>query len=162
MNAKIKNLLDKYYNGETSLEEEELIRNSLSLEETNLDEHYSRLIFKTFLEEREETAPSSIKVLPKMPCCRRIFCKKRIYAAAGIAACFALICNFFLHYHNQNYGAYVIINGVRIDDEDLALQYINESFAESERINNFELAQLYEMQKNENEMNAIADNIFNN
>jgi cell division protein FtsL len=161
MNANIKNLLDKYYNGETSLEEEEVLKNSLFLEETNQNEDYSRLIFKTFLEEREETVPSFIKILPKMSHYRGNFYKKWIYAAAGIAACFVLVCSLFLHHNNQNYDAYVIINGVRINDEKLALQYINESFAESERINNFGLTQLYEMQKIENEMNAIANNIFN-
>jgi uncharacterized OsmC-like protein len=64
-----------------------------------------------------------------MPHYRGNFYKKWIYATAGIAACFALVCSLFLRHNNQNYDAYVIINGVRIDDENIALQYINESFA---------------------------------
>jgi len=165
MDPNFKNLIDKYYNGETSLQEEELLRNSLTCNEDLSDDLYSSLIFKTFVEEKKEQAPDSLQLLPQtIPFHRKciINYKKCIYATAGVAACLAVIFTVFFHQTKaSNDCAYVIINGVRIDDEKLALKYIQESFEEEERINKIELELLQEMLEKENEMNTIANNMFN-
>jgi hypothetical protein len=157
-------LLEKYYKGETSLEEEALLKSTLLSEDKVSDDIYSHFLFHAFEEEKKELAPDSVKVFSFLrPKSSKIsfYRNKWISIIGGVAACLAIVFTLF-HYHNkQEYEAYVIINGVRINDEKLALQYINESIEEEERINKFALAQFYELEKIENELNEIANNIIN-
>jgi len=162
MNANIKNLIEKYYKGETSLDEERMLQNILSSDETNADDPYSHLIFKTFSEEREELAPSSIKTLPKVMSLQQksIFNhKKWIYAITGTAACLAIFFGIFSYHNKQQNRAYVIINGVKINDEKLAIQYINDSFKKQDSIMNAALTQLDEMEKIGRKLNNIENTL---
>jgi hypothetical protein len=156
---KQKLLIEKYYKGKTSLEEENLLKNT---EETDDEDIYIRLMFNVFLEEKGETSPPSVKIFSpplQKPGRFTFFRKQWLRIAAGAAACLLVAFGTFFYKYEQKNCAYVIINGVRINDEKLALQYINESFEEEERINKMALAQLDEMEKIENELNEIEKQI---
>jgi len=161
MNTNINHLIDKYYKGEASLAEEVFLKNSLLCDETLPDDLYSSLIFKTFSEERDALAPDAIKSLNKTMCNK----KKSvtwIYVVTGIAACLAIAFSLFFHHYNKHdYSAYVIINGIRYNDETMAMEYINKVFEEEARIEKMALAQLHEMNQIENELNDIENNINN-
>jgi hypothetical protein len=159
MNMNLQILIEKYYNGETSLDEEAELRKTFSSEKIKNDDPYTQLMYNTFAEEKNEKAPSAAKIFsPKS----KRFLKKWAYFSSGAAACFLIVVSLLFYKYTQANNAYVIINGVRINDENLALQYIKESFEEEERITNMGLEQLYEMGKTENDLNEIANNIINN
>jgi len=154
-------LLEKYYRGETSLQEEDQLRSILTSEEKNADS----CIFNAFAEEKNEKMPFSIKTarfLSQKPLKIPFYRKKWIQIASGMAACLLIVFGLIFFKKPQQPTAYVIINGVRINDKNLALQYINESFEEEERIINSALAQLYEMNHIEKELTEIANNNINN
>jgi len=160
MTMNIKNLIEKYYKGETSSEEEKILRDVFSSNETNTDDLYSYLIFKTFSEEKKEPVPSSIKTLPKMTNSQHksiLNHKKWMYAITGTAACLAIIFGTFFYQNKQKNSAYVIINGVRINDENLAIQYISNSFKKEDSIMNIALTQLEKMEKVESKLNNIEN-----
>jgi hypothetical protein len=164
MNKEITQLIDKYYKGETTLEEEHALKDILSSEEINNDDLYCRQMLLAFSGEKEEITPSSAKIFsPTLKKTRKFssYYRKWLYAAAGMAACVAIFFSTFFYLHAQEHSAYVIINGVRINDEKLALQYIKENFEEEARIEKFAIAQLEEMNKIEDELNTIANNINN-
>jgi len=164
MDTNIKNLIDKYYKGETSLEEEKILRDSYSSEEIFSNDPYSCMIFKTFSEERKEKTPPSIKTLHKTLNFKRksiLNYKQWLYAAAGMAACLAIIFTVYFHHNKHEYYAYVVIDGVRYDDEKLAFQYISESFEEEERIEKIALAQWDEMNRIEKELNELENQLNN-
>ena len=158
-------LLEKYYKGETSLEEENLLKSTILSDEKTTDELYTSLLFNAFSDEKKEEAPPSIKTLLFLSQKSKkndFNLKKWISIATAAAACLAIVFTLFHYNKKQEYEAFVIINGIRINDEKLALQYIKESFEEEERIIQLGLAQLSEMEKIENELNEIANNIINN
>jgi len=164
MDTNINHLLEKYYKGETSLEEEKFLRNTLSFEEAQTEDSYSSLIFKTFNEEREAAAPTTLKSLYKTRYCKRKsgYYKKWIYAAASIAACLAVVFTIGLHYLNQHdYSTYIIINGVRYNDEKLAKEYLNKICEEEEHIEEMVVTQLDEMCQMENELYNVENQINN-
>jgi hypothetical protein len=140
-------LIEKYYKGETSLDEENLLKGIAKIEDEDI---YTHQMFSTFLEEKKEVSPPSVKIFsPPLSKPRRFtFYRKRwVKIATGTAACLLVAFGLLFYKYEQKNCAYVIINGVRINDEKLALQYINESFEEEERINRMALAQLEEKEK---------------
>ncbi len=130
MNTDIEKLIDKYYKGETSLDEEKLLRDTLPSEEIKDEHTYDQLLFKTFQEEKEEQAPSSTKVFfqtinkPH----KFIFSHKRmLYLTSGITACLIFVIGIIFYQLEQKNAAYVMINGVRINDKKLAVELVNEN-----------------------------------
>jgi hypothetical protein len=158
-------LIEKYYKGETSLEEENELRIAFSSEEAKNNDHCTQLIFNAFAEEKAQIIPSTVKLFSptnKVSTKFSFYCKKWVSITSGAVACLLLVFGLLFYKHTQANNAYVIINGVRINDEKLALQYIIESFEEEERINEIAKTQLQEMERIENELNEIANNILNN
>ena len=159
---KIEELIEKYYQGETSLEEENMLKSKLSSDETEYDDISTRLLFTAFSEEKNEPAPPSVKTLSFLSKNHKTFSfyrNKWLQLVTGAAACLCIMFGLFYYKHTQANNAYVIINGVRINDEKLALQYIQESFEEEERFNTMALAQLEEMEQIENELNNVENQI---
>jgi hypothetical protein len=164
MDTDIKKLIEKYYQGKTSLEEEKQLRNSLFSKDIKDADLYSHLIFNAFGEEKEEKAPFSTKTL--LPTANKpkkftFYRKKWLYGTSGIAACFVFVVGMYFYKYQQENTAYVIINGVRINDEKLAMQYLNESYMEEKRIMEKCLAPVYEMEKIEKKLDKIAENSIN-
>ena len=131
MSTDIKKLIDKYYSGETSLEEEKKLRNALSCEETKQEDIYNKLIFNALEEEKAETSPLSLKTFSLLENKSRKFTlyRKWLYITSGIAACLLVVFGTFF-YQNKKDTAYVMINGIRINDEKLAIEYVNKQFSE--------------------------------
>jgi len=169
MNTDIKNLIDKYYSGETSLEEEKQLRNLLSAEETKGEEHYSKLILNAFCEEKAETAPISLKTFS--PCTSKpqkwaFLPKKWLYITSGIAACLVVAWGIIFYQHEPKDTAYLIVNGVRIDDEKRAIEEVNKQFAAISCQINKGLDALRKVEENERNVEEkikfITNNIINN
>ena len=128
---KIKKIIEKYYSGETSLEEEKWLRNALSCEKIKQDDSYIKLIFNAFTEEKTETSPIFVKTFSSLKHTSRKFTFwKWGYITSGIAACLLLAFGVFFYQYEQKHTAYVMINGVRINDEKLAIESVNQQFAE--------------------------------
>lgn len=158
----IKNLLEKYYNGKTSLEEEKLLQKTLLAEENNEDDIYSRLLFNAFEKEKQEIAPESLKIFsPKIQKHKQLKNnKKRLwYIASGIAACFIITfsaINIINNYQERN-TAYLVVNGIRIDDQELAIQRITKKLAKRNAILNKNLTAVSEMGNIEEKLISIIN-----
>jgi len=155
MNTDIKKLMDKYYSGTTSLEEEKQLRNALFSEETKHNDICSKLIFNAFEEEKAVTAPFSAKTfspLQDKPRKFRFYRKKWVYIASGIAACLLVVLGTFFYQYEQKNTAYVMINGVRINDEKLAIEYVNKQFSEISCNIDKGLESLRKVEENEKEI----------
>ena len=167
MDTDIKKIIEKYYQGKTSLEEEKQLRNSLSSKDIKGADLYCHLIFNAFGEEKEEKAPFSTKtVLPtaNKPKKFTFYRKKWLYGTSGIAACFVFVVGMYFYKYQQENTAYVIINGVRINDEKLAMQYLNSSFSKIDYTIERRLISSYKIEKIEKiekKINKIAENSIN-
>jgi len=159
-----KQLLEKYYEGKTSIDEEKELKELLSSKENSAEEVCTKLMFNAFAEEKTAIAPSHTKLFSpttKNSTKYSFYNKKWISIVGGAVACVAIIFGLFFYKNTKANNAYVIINGVRINDEKLAQQYIKESFDEEKRIAEIAFAQLKEMEQIEKELNEIANNIIN-
>lgn len=121
---KIDDLLNKYFEGETSCEEEQWIRHYFSEEE--VPEHLLcyKPMFAYFDNEitREQVRN---KFIPRR--------KRVIYTLSGIAACaiIAVAVSTFLHSSNDSFKEnYVVINGKCYTDEATIKAYAKASFQE--------------------------------
>jgi len=158
-----KKLIEKYYKGETSLDEENRLRDTIDSKDAKSSDQYCRLMFDAFSKEKDEAVPSSVKsfTILNHKYQKIAFYRKRwIYIASGIAACFIVVFSMFLYLFKQENNAYVIINGVRINDEKLAIQYINNSFKKEDSIINVALTQLDEIEKIGSQLNSM-ENMLN-
>jgi hypothetical protein len=164
MNTDIRKLIDKYYSGKTSLEEEEWLRKSLSYEEIKHDENHIKQIFDAFEEEKTETTPMSAKTFsPLKDKSQRftLYHKKWIYITSGIAACLLIVFGTFFYQYKQKNTAYVMIDGVRINDEKLAIEYVNNQFSEISSKIDKSLEPLRNVEKKEKEIKEKLNFITN-
>ncbi len=121
---KIDDLLDKYFEGETSCEEEQWIRHYFSEEE--VPEHL--LCYKpmfTYFENEIAREQARNKFIPRR--------KRAIYTLSGIAACAIIVVavSTFLHSSNDSFKKnYVVINGKCYTDEATIKAYAKASFQE--------------------------------
>ena len=116
---KMNELLDKYFRGETSLAEEEILK-SYFLSETVKSEHEScRVLFEVFDQELSEKAETPLlKVLPRQREVKHFWIKTFSYS--GIAA--ALVLALWVQYPRSEKD-YAIIHGHRINDPEYAQKY---------------------------------------
>jgi hypothetical protein len=116
---KMNELLDKYFRGETSLAEEEILK-SYFLSEAVKSEHESyRVLFEVFDQEKKETANAPLlKVLPRQREIKHFWIKTFSYS--GIAA--ALVLALWVQYPRSEKD-YAIIHGHRINDPEYAQKY---------------------------------------
>lgn len=105
----IDELLDKYFDGETSLQEEDVLREYFRKE--TIEERHRQYVpmFAFFTHERETKQPTSVKPANQK--------KKRSFIAWGsIAASILLAVSTFLFLDRNSNQSYVYINGTRISD----------------------------------------------
>lgn len=114
-------LLNKYFDGETSCEEERLIRRYFS--EEKVPEHL--LCYKPMFAYFDEEISKEKTVHKIVPRKRTI-----MYAISGIAACaiIAIATNAFLHHNRTNTENYVMIDGKICTDEAVVKAYAKASF----------------------------------
>lgn len=117
----IENLIEKYFEGETSLEEEKLLRDFFISNE-NIPAHLSNyvFIFSAWKEDAHLTLNARFdeKILSQISHTQKLH-RMFTYSLSGIAATL-LLGVFFLFIQDNN--AYIVENGVRIDDEAVAME----------------------------------------
>jgi len=126
--VEIKELLDRYYEGESTDADEQRLREYFTSKEVSAELQPYRSIFACLQHEREH--PSEQPAIISLPSIqsRRV---KWWYAAASVAAC-GLVAIFTTREHqpatqNACVGTYVMINGICYDDLALVKKYATEA-----------------------------------
>ena len=129
----IDNLLNKYFEGETNIEEERMIREFFNQE--NLPEHLKELApMFTFIED-ERVALEALKEIKDISPTTRQTTKKKLtlsrsfFISAVSAACITAVL-FLFSPNNSNSGEnqnYAWINGKRITDKDMIRMFAEKS-----------------------------------
>ena len=140
----MKELLEKYYNGTSSLQEEEALKKYFQEKQVEDEFLLDKKIFDFFEQEKK----SSSKPTPKSTSLKRL-----IYISTGIAAIFIL--GFFIvKPHLQEQQNFAIINEQYITDEKILREYaqnkintINAKIQKTEQKNAKKIKQVAERQK---------------
>jgi hypothetical protein len=112
-------LLQKYFRGETTLNEEKELKKYFRTGKVRPEHESYRVLFEAFDEELNETASSPLKkVLPLQRDKKHYFI--RVISYSGIAAALALTLWVIRPGTNDDYA---IIRGKRIDNPEFAQQY---------------------------------------
>jgi len=112
-------LLEKYFRGETSLEDEKELKQYFLTGNVSPDLETYRILFGVFDQELTEKAISPlIKVLPKQRKNKRIWLQS--FFTTGIAATIVIVLWVHLPPSSLNY---TIIGGTRIDNTEFAQRY---------------------------------------
>ena len=138
---KIKELLDRYYEGETTDAEEQRLREYFSSDDVAVELQPYRSIFSYLNHERQVPGSGSgfnqscIIQKSKITCAGQVRSKNRKsnwwYAAAAAVACL-LTATFLIHEFQPKpqalcEGTYVMINGICYDDLALVRKYATET-----------------------------------
>lgn len=118
---KIDELLDKYFEGETSNEEEKLIRRYFSEEKIPENLLCYKPMFAYFDKEIDKEKQIH-KVVPRK--------RTIMYTISSITACtlIAIAVNTFIHHNKVENGNYVMIDGKTYTDEAVVKAYAKASF----------------------------------
>jgi len=108
-------ILDKYFNGETSVDEENILKLYFKSDQVAAEHLAYKPLFDAFKIEASETMANKLQSKP-----RQFFLQKWIYAGSGVAA--AVLLAFWLFGSPVFQGDYAIVNGTRINDHELAQQ----------------------------------------
>ena len=116
--VKIKILLEKYFDGESSLEEERALREYFTRNEVVPEEFaYARELFLYFNEESDVRFENSEVVKTKR------LQRKYLLRLTGIAASILLIAGvLFYALRPETQVTYAVINGVKITDKEIAIK----------------------------------------
>jgi len=127
---KMNELLDKYFKGETTLEQEKELKNYFI--GTNIAEKHKpyQALFDVFAEELEDKACLPLKkVWPKQQSVKRLWIKAFSYS--GIAATILIVLWIQRPQQSDNYA---IVSGNRIEDPDYAQKYAEKKFSKVNEI----------------------------
>ncbi len=108
-------ILDKYFNGETSVDEENILKLYFKSDQVAAEHLAYKPLFDAFKIEASETMAIKQQSKP-----RPFFLQQWIYAGSGVAA--AVLLALWLFGSPLFQGDYAIVNGTRINDHELALQ----------------------------------------
>jgi len=116
---RITELLEKYFQGETTLVEENELKNYFGSGKVSSENEPYQALFSVLEQELLEKAKSPLKkVLPKQQTVKRIWI--RTFAYSGIAAAILLAVWIQRPLPTENYA---IVSGRRIEDADYAQKY---------------------------------------
>jgi hypothetical protein len=119
---KMNELLEKYFAGVTSLDEEKELREYFASVNVTKEHEPFRALFAAFGEELAEKASAPLKkVLPKQQSIKRIWI--RSFAYSGIAA--TILITLWIQHPNQSEN-YAVVAGNRIEDPEYAQKYAEE------------------------------------
>jgi hypothetical protein len=113
----INQLLDKYFAGETTLEQENLLKKYFTSGEIHKDHLAYKPLFDVFEAEAKVTFPKTKK---KQSQHKRFHLRTFLYTSSGVAA--AILLAFWLFGSPAMLGDYAIVNGTRINDHEIAQQ----------------------------------------
>jgi hypothetical protein len=115
----MKELVEKYFRGETSLVEEKELKQYFSTENVSPELEIYRALFSEFVQELNEKAISPlIKVLPKQRKVKRFWFQS--FITSGIAATIVFLLWMQLPQSTENY---TIIAGKKIDNTEFTQRY---------------------------------------
>ena len=112
---KINELLDKYFKGNTSIEEENILKAYFASEKVKPEHMTYKPLFKVFELEVKINYPSKRKKRAK-----RFHLRTFFYTSSGVAA--AILLTFWLFGSPAMQSDYAIVNGTRINDNEIAQQ----------------------------------------
>lgn len=116
---RIDELLEKYFAGITSMQEEKELKNYFNSQGIEKEHEKYLPLFQAFEKEKEIVLPTrEIKIAKKTSPPRRIM----ILASSVAAACLLLMLVYRHQTTNQNY---MIVHGKRINDSEMAREYAN-------------------------------------
>lgn len=162
MNIDIEKILGKYYEGTSSLEEEKTLRDFFAAE--HVDEYFlfEKQMFELFNQEKQEKDTSSTKQFLQSihPAKQNRFApKKLLYFTSGIAVCLIFMIGIIFYQNDQKNSAYVVMNGIRINNKELAMELVNENLSKVSAIMDRGLAPLDKVQKIDNKLDSIVNSI---
>lgn len=111
----VNKILNKYFRGETSVDEEDILRLYFKSDQIAPEHMPFKPLFDAFALEASETMAIKQQSKP-----RQFFLQKWIYAGSGVAA--AVLLALWLFGSPAFQGDYAIVNGTRINDHELAQQ----------------------------------------
>lgn len=132
-------LINKYFEGKTSLEEEKLIRDYFQTGKISSEHEAYTPMFAAFAEEKE------IKYRAKQQKKRRFTLSTIFYTGSSVAA--VILLSFWLFGSPVVEGDYAIVNGTRINNSEMAMQIAQEKFGKVSDIMDRSLKPLENMQK---------------
>jgi len=117
----INDLLEKYFDGQTSLTEEKLLKQYFSSNEIKSEHLIYKPLFEAFEIESNEVCPSEIIRSEQISTVKSKHIWFRTLSMAGIAA--SILVAFWLTGNRAMADDYAVINGKRIDDAEYAQQF---------------------------------------
>lgn len=137
MKTTIATLIEKYFRAETTLEEEQIIRNYFASGEIDKEWLPYKALFDTFNTIGEEKSTPSVSFISEKRNKVSIFeNRKWMFAIKAVASCIlivlvvALLKNSYEDY-TLHKDTYIVMNGKRINDSELAVKYANQQLAKS-------------------------------
>lgn len=130
----INNLLEKYFNGLSSTEEEKVLKNYFKGTGILPEHEIYKPLFTAFNSEKQIKAPEII--LPKKKNGRQISLRRTIILLAGSAAVALLAVTLSTFNPTQDINAeyVVIVNGKKITNQHKAREYAESMFGEAKKI----------------------------
>lgn len=163
MKTTIATLIDKYFCAETTLEEEKILRNYFASGEVEEEWLPYKALFGTFTAISEEKSTPAISFIPEKRKRISIFeNRKWIVAIKAVASCIfivlvvSLLKNTYNDYILQK-DTYIVMNGKRINDSELAVKYANKQLAKSSQKIKKGLSKLDKLEKLQ-KLNQSAQN----
>lgn len=117
----INELLEKYFDGHTTLAEEKLLKQYFSSNEISSEHLIYKPLFEVFEIENKEVFPATKIRTEPIPVVKSRHIWFRTLSMAGVAA--SIIVAFWFFGNNAMAGDYAVINGKRIDDAEYAQQF---------------------------------------
>ena len=163
---KINDLLERYFRGETSLQEENKLKAYFNSSDMAAEHQVYQALFGTFAEEKKITIPSATK--PQ----KTYKITHWAMSMSGIAAAVIFAMVWFLP--SEKSDAYIVINGNRINDAVHAQQYaeakmtkvadiFNRSMQPTQKIENIQqsLTPLQKVEAAANILNELENKFYN-
>jgi hypothetical protein len=149
----IATLIEKYFRAETTLEEEIILRNYFASGEVDEEWLPYKTLFDTFNTISEEKSIPGISFLPEKNRKNPILANRKwIFAIKAVASCILIVLvvslmkNSYDKYAIQK-DTYIVMNGKRINDSELAVKYANKQLAKSSQKIKKGLSKLEKLQK---------------
>lgn len=117
----INELLNKYFSGTTSLDEEKVLKRYFSSVRVTAEHESYKPLFNVFEQEAKVTYPPTKKQQPKK---KRFHLRTFLYTSSGVAA--TILLTFWLFGSPAMQSDYAIVNGTRINDHEIAQQMAQE------------------------------------
>jgi len=118
----INELLDLYFTGETTIAQEQELKQYFSSDNIADEHKIYQPLFESFVSEKQEKYPENLPKMKKQPYYTQRFFVS-IVSAVAVAASVLMLFGIFSEIPSEDF---IVINGKRIDDKELAMQTAKE------------------------------------